>query len=266
MSRIPIALNLYSLATDCAHDLAGTLGQVARMGFDGVELLTYYGRPAKELRHLLDDVGLKAAGVHVGSPGMGMGWGIDMLQGDNLKRTAEINAVLGNKYVIVALMEQKHMKTRDTWLSFAAKLNEIAAELRPYGIRVGYHGEGWEFMSVEDETPWDVMAANTNDDVVLQLDTMTVAEQGRDLIHYLEKYVERAPTVHLVEYAEDNRTPLIGEGDVPWSEVFRICETSGRTEWYIMEQERQRYSPLESVRRSLDNLRGLLGQPSASSA
>jgi sugar phosphate isomerase/epimerase len=263
MTNIPIALNLYSLAKDCERDLAGTLAEIARMGFKGVEFMTYYGRSAAELRRMLDDLGLKAAGVHIGSPGMGLGTCLEMLQGDNLQRTVEFSTTLGNKYIMVSALDHESMQTRAAWLGFAADLNEAAARLRPYGIHTGYHSDGWEFRPVEGEAPWDTLAANTDEDVVLQLDTMTFAEQGGDPIYYLGKYAHRALTVHVVEYAKDNWTPLIGEGDIPWPEVFRICEAGGKTEWYIMEQERQPYPPLESVERSLENLRGILAQCNA---
>ncbi|MDF2441058.1 MAG: hypothetical protein JWN98_2042, partial [Abditibacteriota bacterium] len=37
MSRIPIALQLYSVREDCKRDLPGTLKAVAEMGYEGVE-------------------------------------------------------------------------------------------------------------------------------------------------------------------------------------------------------------------------------------
>ena len=39
-----------------------------------------------------------------------------------------------------------------------------------------------------------------------------------------------------------------------WARVFEICESSGSTEWYIVEQESYAYSPLECVERCLRNL------------
>ena len=42
---------------------------------------------------------------------------------------------------------------------------------------------------------------------------------------------------------------------MPWKEIFALCETTGDTEWYIVEQESYRGSPLESVKLCLENLR-----------
>ena len=74
----------------------------------------------------------------------------------------------------------------------------------------------------------------------------------------MQRYPKRAITVHLKEHSSTNPQALIGEGEVPWSEVFQACETVGGTQWYIVEQESYPVTPLESVERSYTNLRKLL--------
>ena len=92
MPRIPIALQLYSVRNDSAKDFAGTVRKVAKMGYEGVEFAGYHGKSAKELRALVDDLGLKVAGTHIG---------LDTLLGDEFKKTVEFNEALGNRYLIV---------------------------------------------------------------------------------------------------------------------------------------------------------------------
>ena len=48
---------------------------------------------------------------------------------------------------------------------------------------------------------------------------------------------------------------MIGEDDVPWHEVFRLCESTGRTKWYIVEYEGDLYPPMEAAERCLAALR-----------
>ena len=78
---------------------------------------------------------------------------------------------------------------------------------------------------------------------------------GADPVPYLRKYADRAVTVHLKDHDPTNDKALLGEGKLDWDEVFRICESSGVTEWYIVEQESYAYPPLECVRRCRENLR-----------
>ena len=66
MSRIPIALELYSVREDAAEDTTGTLEAVAKMGYEGVEFAGYYGHSAEDLRKMCDDLGLQVIGTHTG--------------------------------------------------------------------------------------------------------------------------------------------------------------------------------------------------------
>ncbi len=89
----------------------------------------------------------------------------------------------------------------------------------------------------------------------MQLDTGNAFHGGADPVPYIERYPGRAITVHLKEFAKTNDKALIGEGDVPWDVVFQLCETIGKTEWYIVEQETYAHPPLECVDKCLQNLR-----------
>src|SRR5512140_106890 len=61
--KIPIGVQLYSLRDLCDKDLPGTLAGLSKIGYQGVEFAGYHKRSAQELRKLLDDNGLNAAGT-----------------------------------------------------------------------------------------------------------------------------------------------------------------------------------------------------------
>jgi len=248
MARIPIALQLYSVRHDCEKDLPGVLKQVAEMGYEGVEFAGYYGYSAEELRKLLDDNGLKVAGSHIP---------LDDLLGDRLEKTIEFNQILGNKYLIVPWMPEERRPDREGWLKAAELFNELAEKVKPYGMQVGYHNHTFEFQPMDGELPWDIFFSNTKPEVIMQFDTGNAMHGGADAVPFLERYPGRAVTVHLKEYSATNDKALIGEGDVPWAEIFRLCETTGATEWYIVEQESYAYEPLECVRRCLQALKAM---------
>jgi len=248
MGRIPVALQLYSVREDCARDLSGTVAAVARMGYHGVEFAGYYERSAKELRKLLDDNGLRPAGAHIG---------IDVLLGDELPRTIAFHQELGNQFLVIPWVDPRKMQTRQAWADFGKRLSEIAEKLRPHGMHTGYHNHSHEFRPVEGEAPWDTLAANSSPDVVMQLDIGNAMHGGADALAHLRRWADRALTIHLKEYSRTNDQALVGEGEVPWSEVFEVCEAAGKTEWYIVEQESYPYSPLESVERCIRFLKNL---------
>ena len=249
MSRIPIALQLYSVREACQEDFPGTLKAIAEMGYEGVDFAGYYGYEAREIRRMLDDLGLAVAGCHTS---------LDTLMGDELAKTIEFHHILGNKYLIVPSIPEEYRSSRDAWLRMADLFNEIAAKLEPEGMFTGYHNHHVEFQPYEDGmTPWDVLFSNTRPEVVMQLDVGNCLRGGGDPVSYLRRYPGRTKTLHVKDYAADREDVLVGEGDVNWPEIFEIVESQGATEWYIVEQERYPYPPLESVRRCLQNLRAL---------
>ena len=248
MARIPIALQLYSVRKDCEQDLEGVLDAVAKMGYEGVEFAGYYGRDAATLRKLLDDRGLRCAGAHVG---------LDTLLGEQLDRSIEFHRTLGNIYLIVPGLAESRRSSRQAWADTARVFNEIAEKLKPHGMWTGYHNHSIEFQPLDGELPWDTFFGNTKQEVIMQFDTGNALHGGAESLPFLDRYPGRALTVHLKEHSATNDKALIGEGDVPWQEVFQRCETTAGTKWYIVEQESYAFPPLECVEKCLQALKAM---------
>jgi sugar phosphate isomerase/epimerase len=248
MSRIPVALQLWSVRQDCAEDLASTLKAVAEMGYEGVEFAGYHGHDAGELRGILDDLGLAVAGSHLG---------VGNFLEDRLEGTLEFEEALGNEYLVVPALGSEYRESKEAWLKTAGMFNDISTQVRARGMTFGYHNHRMEFEAIGDEMPMDIFLSNTSPEIIMQLDVGHVCRAGQDPREYLKRYPGRAVTVHLKEYAPDNDKAILGDGQVPWDDVFHLCETVGGTRWYIVEQETYAYPPLECAARCLDALRDM---------
>jgi sugar phosphate isomerase/epimerase len=244
--KIPIGLQLYSVRKDCEKDFPGTVAAVAKIGYAGVEFAGYYGRTAAEVRKVLDDNGLKCCGTHAQ---------FDTLIGDELAKTVEFNMTIGNKYLICPWIPEEKRKTKQDWLDVAKLFNDISAKVKPHGMQVGYHNHNFEFTPIDGEKPWDIFFGNTDPSVIMQVDTGNGLGAGQDMIPFLRKYPGRAVTIHIKEFSAKNPNAVIGEGDIDWKEVFSICETTGGTQWYIVEDEKENLPALECVKKNLENLR-----------
>ena len=244
--KIPVGLQLYSLREVITKDVPGTLAKVAEMGYQGVEFAGYYNLKAEQVRKMLDDNGLKACGAHTS---------LQSLKGDALKATVEFNKILGNQFLIVPSLPRAAMASIAALMDTVKAFNESADRAGELGMRVGYHAHGWDFRPVADRTPWDVIFGNTNPEVVMQLDTGNCMEGGGDPVAVLKKYPGRSLTIHLKEFGP--KGACLGEGKVPWQEILDLCETTGNTQWYVVEQETFRLPPLESVKIAIENLRKL---------
>lgn len=244
--EIPVGVQLYSVRSECAKDLPGTIGKVAAMGYDGVEFAGYYDYSAKDLRRILDDNGLKCCGTHTQ---------MDTLSDANLEATIEFNKTLGNRYLIVPWLQASGDNPKQIWLDYAKQFNELAEKVSVHGMVVGYHCHAHDFHAINGEVPWDLLFGNTGKHVVMQMDTANCMAGGGHPVEYLRKYPGRSLTVHLKEHSETNPNAILGEGDVPWDEVFTVCETIGGTQWYIIEEEKDVYPPLEAIELCLKNYR-----------
>jgi sugar phosphate isomerase/epimerase len=249
--EIPVGLQLWTVRTECAKDFPGTIAKVAKMGYKGVEFAGYYDRKAEEVRKMLDDNGLLCCGSHTA---------IDLLSDENFAKTMEFNRTIGNKYIIVPWLDRQKLKTKAEWLAKAKVFNEFADKARTQGVHIGYHAHQGDFMPIEGETPWDILFGNTSKEVTMQIDTGNAMQGGADPVAILKKYPGRSLTIHLKEYSATNNKALIGEGGVKWKDVFAICESTGGTQWYIIEEESGAYPPLEAAETSLKNYRKLRNQ------
>lgn len=245
---IPVGLQLYSVRSECQKDFFKTIEAVAKIGYQGVEFAGYYEKPAKEIKKVLDDSGLKCCGTHTQYPDV---------QPELLNKTIELNLELGNQYIIIPWLGEELRNSKDAWIKTAEFFNGLSEKLKPHNLNVGYHNHHFEFQAIDEEMPWDIFAQNTNDDVILQLDTGNAAHGGVDPVPFLEKYAHRAITVHIKEFSKTNKNALIGEGDIRWNDVFDICEKSNSTQWYIIEEEKDVLPPIKSVALSYYNFKKL---------
>ena len=247
--KLPVGVQLYSVRADCAKDLPGTIAKVAEMGYDGVEFAGYYDNTAQDLRKMLDDNGLKCCGTHTQ---------MDTLSKENLQATIEFNQTLGNKYLICPWLKPAETNAKQAWLAYAERFNEVAEVIKPHGMYVGYHCHAHDFHALDTgEIPWEILFDNTASNVVMQIDTSNTMAGGADPIKYLKKYPGRSQTVHLKEWSATKKDAILGEGDVKWDEVFTICETIGKTDWYIIEEEKDAYPPLKAIELCLQNYKKL---------
>ena len=90
----------------------------------------------------------------------------------------------------------------------------------------------------------------------MQIDTGNSSDGGGDPIACLRNYPGQAVTVHLKEYSAKNKNAILGEGDLDWKTIFSICETTGGTEWYIIEEEKDIYPADEGRRDVPEELQG----------
>jgi len=247
--KIPIGLQLYSVRRQCAEDLPGVLKAVAEMGYEGVEFAGYYDRSADDMKKLLDDSGLKCCGAHLRTRINSLAEG----DYDAFDKEVEYNQVLGNPYLLFPGMPENMRNSVEACKKTGEILTKAAERIKKAGAYVGYHAHGGDFKKVGDSTQWDLLFENSSDRVIMQMDIGNCIGGGGDPYATLGRFPGRSLTVHLKEHGGD-ATAAVGDGEVDWERVFKICESVGGTKWYVVEHERGP-NPLDSVAACLKNLR-----------
>ncbi len=248
--RIPIGVQLYCFRKELAGDFEGTMEAVAGIGFDTVEFADYFGRSAKQLRKMLDDNGLKACGTHIM---------LDDMLGDKLEETVEFNQTLGNPNLIVRWLDEKYRQSPEDFARTVDLFNEISEKLKPHQMRVGYHNHDYIFDKFDGKMLWNILADGTGRDVILQLDTGNASQhEGVDVVELLQRNQGRTTSIHIKPYSSKDPAAFIGDDELDWPTIIRLCQTEAGTEWYIVEFEVAGIPPLEALRQNYRRFKSLL--------
>lgn len=253
--RIPIGLELYSVRDQLKQDLPGTVRAVAKLGYQDVEFYAPYYQwteaQAKDVRKLLDDLGIRCLSTHNGP---------QSFDAAGISKAMDLNQIVGAKFIVWA--SAGTVAGLDGWKAVAEKLNQSSEKFHAAGLRAGYHNHQAEFKPVDGQRPIEVLAANTNKDVMLQLDVGTCIEAGSDPVAWINQNPGRIRSIHCKDWSPDAGKAykvLFGEGVAPWKQIFDAAEKTGGVEYYLIEQEGSAYPPLETAERCLATYRKMQG-------
>jgi len=249
--HIPVGLELYSVRDDLKKDLMGTVRGVAKLGYECVEFFSpYYDwtlEYAKDVRKELDDLGVHCYSTHNGPKSF---------TPEGIGKAIELNHALGTRYVVLA--HPGEIKDVDGWKRVADTLNKANETLASQGLHAGYHNHDLEWRAVEGQKPMEILAANTDKSIMLQLDVGTCLEAGSDPVAWVEGHLGRIRSMHLKEWSpEKGYHVLVGDGVAPWKKLFAAAESKGGIEYYLIEQEGSDYSEMETAERCLAAYRTL---------
>jgi sugar phosphate isomerase/epimerase len=251
--EIPIGIELYAVRGEFQKDLPGTLKKVAQIGYQAVEFWAPYFQwkypYAKEVRALLDDLGLRCYSTH--NPPA------SLTVGETMNHAIELNQILGSR-MIVQSSPPRGVVGVDGWKKVCEQWSAASAALGPHGLAAGFHNHGTEWVKLDgDQRIMDVIAANTPKEFVLQLDVGTCVSAGSDPVAWIRAHPGRIRSIHLKDWApgsaqeEKGYRVLFAEGAAPWKEICAAAEEVGGVEFYLMEQEGSRYSEFETAERCL---------------
>lgn len=234
------------------EDFENSMKKVKEIGFQTVQI-SGTPLPAKEMRKVLDDLGLQCMLSHRG---------FNDFKAD-LSEIMDYNAALGCDSCCIGMAPVENLKTYDGMQTFIEEMNGIADRLHDNGFVFGYHNHCCEFARHNGKTIMDYFLSETDPDKVrFVLDTFWVQAGGADPAKFIRSIGERAMFIHFKDY----RVPTtdlfarefseIGYGNLNWDEIIEACDEAGARCAMIEQDDCYGRDPFESFKMSYDFLKG----------
>ena len=235
-------IQLYSVRDAMALDMAGTLQNIAELGYKYVEFAGFFGYSATEVKEMLDDTGLMISGTH--SP-----W--TDLRPSKIRETIAYHKTIGNPDYIVPGAD---LSTLEKIEEFCAVMNYAQPILAAEGIKLGYHNHSREFKVM----PWGSTIhgeLERRTEVDFEIDTFWAFNAGIDPIQVLERLKNRVHVIHLKDgFASGEGIPL-GQGEAPVKAVVDYATKNNLT--MVVESETLTPSGLDEASACIEFLKTL---------
>jgi sugar phosphate isomerase/epimerase len=247
VSRVPIAVQLYSLRAEATQDLRAVLQTVARIGYLGVEFAGLQGNDPRTVRSWLAELGLTPVSAHA-----------RLLDGaDAAERTLDELAAVGLDTVVVPWAPPERFQTLAGVASVAEQLDEVQRLAASRGMSLGYHNHHFELAStIDGQTALSHLFRLASPIVLAQVDTYWVQVGGADPARVVTDLGGRVRSLHLKDGPADGTSSpntAVGGGvmDVP-----AIVAANPEVQWHIVELDACATDMTEAIAQSYRYLTG----------
>lgn len=239
-----LSLQLYTVRDLMQADPLGTLEKIAALGYQGVETGGYRNKPEQIAK--IQELGLKITGTHVG---------IETLQ-QHMDEVIAENKGFDNSIIIVPWIGEEWRGSEETWIKTAKVLEGLGQTLHEAGLTLCYHNHAFELEEqYASGNGLELLYANADPQYLqAEIDVYWVAKGGGNPVEYLRRYNGRVPVVHLKDIDKEGNFTEVGEGLLDWPAIFAAAEAGGVVS-YAVEQDVCPGNPLDSIAKSIENLR-----------
>jgi sugar phosphate isomerase/epimerase len=257
-----IGLQLYTVRDQMKADMAGTLAQVAKAGYNDVEFAGYFEHSPKQVRELLDRNNLRAPAAHLD---------LAMLSGDQLPKTIEMAHTIGHELLVCPWIDEAARATPAGWEKMADAFNKAGEAAKKAGLRFAYHNHSFEFAGPAGKPYYDILLAKTDPALVsFEADLFWMTFAGANPLAYLEKHPKRFVSVHIKDMSKsltlrssdekemgkgDAAQVDVGQGSMDWGKILAAAKRHG-VKYYFVEQDNAK-DPIAMITNSQRYLRGL---------
>lgn len=245
-----IGVQLYTVRQEMENDPMGTLKLIADIGYKSIEAAGYadgktYGFSGKELKSILNDLGLEFTSGHIRQ---------NVFE-NSFDQAIEFMTEAGQEYAVFPWLAPDQRTSIDQFKGYAETLNRCAEKAQKAGITVCYHNHDFEFQTLEGQLPIDVLMNETDADLVkMELDLYWITKAGFDPIAFFQEHQGRVPLWHVKDMANTPERGFaeVGTGTIDFKKIFEAKNASGM-KCFFVEQDVSEH-PMQSIQTSYTNL------------
>jgi sugar phosphate isomerase/epimerase len=260
--RKKIGLQMYTLRNVVnQNNIEGILNRVAAIGYKELEVFgfstanKFWGLDPVAFKKLLKSTGLKAPAAHIAFENFLTG-----KDEDELRLISDAAATIGNKYIVVAWLEEKHRSNADNYKLIAEKLNKAGRIAHQYGLQLAYHNHDFEFTQLGNNvTGYDIILKNTDKELLkLELDLYWVVKAGKDPVQLFRENSGRFPLWHVKDLDKATNTfTEVGAGSIDFKKIFEQSKLAGLQHFFV-EQDEVKKEVFKSIGESYAYVKGNL--------
>lgn len=267
---LPVAVQVYSVRDEANADLLGTLKEIKKMGYDGVEFAGLYGNAPADVKKMCEEAGLIPVSAHVPYT--------DMVA--DPKGVLSQYATIGCKFVAVPYLKPEDRPDGGRFDEVIKNIEMLGKAAKELGIQLLYHNHDFEFMTIGGKYALDILYESVPAEYLqTELDVCWVNVGGENPADYIRKYTGRSPVVHLKDFygeksedmyeligIEDKKPKRpgnfefrpVGSGLQDFPSILAAAEDAGAT-WVVVEQDKPSMglTPMESIAKSREYLKAL---------
>jgi sugar phosphate isomerase/epimerase len=234
-----IGIQLYTLAKPLSDDFPGVLKKLAEFGYKNLEFAGpyyfsteeeiknnplismmglsgygYHGHTPREIRSMLDDLGLKSRSVHIS----------DSSLKHSMDEAISAAKIIGQEYILCPAF---FGHSADEYRAAAELYNKFGEKCKTAGIRYGYHTHSQEFAMYEGKTAFDILVENTDPDLCcFELDLFWAEVAGVDVVKLIRQYPGRVKLLHIKEMKE--KLDKVYASNEPFDNMTLAMELMGK--------------------------------------
>ena len=275
-----IFTQIFGLEKELSGDLSGTIEQLHKIGFDGLEPVILFSRQQGDkpknvwafdtlqtAADTLQKYGMTIPSAHIAVSFMGFSLPLPIIKKNILMLHKKYNI---SDFVLNGAFDTVEKATR--WAKLAKKISDA---IYPYGCRVLYHNHDDEFTDVsycgKTMKAIDVFLELTSKDVLLQVDIGWAGIAGNEL-DIVKQYADRIGSIHLKDFytgfqnGSFNRRNMpteafapIGKGVIATREILSILDRFPNYKGtIIIDQDRCNTNMLQELEIGCKNVRAML--------